>query len=154
MLGCFLKCNFNKWPVGSPERFIHGCWQLRMMRFHTFFHQCEKAIQDRYNRINHSIGAKAVYIDFLSLGADYRNQSQILNIIQNEEQLTWVWFINCQALLNTSLAGWLRSILTTNNIDHIRVVFILDDQEQYKSIFQRYSAPLYKATTELDTSTN
>ncbi|HAS8400903.1 TPA: hypothetical protein I7743_23605 [Vibrio vulnificus] len=52
-------------------------------------------------------------------------------------------------LYSTHTAGWLRSILTTCDVEHLRVAFLLDNKMQYRSIFQHYSAPLYKSTTYL-----
>ncbi|EOW9396763.1 MULTISPECIES: hypothetical protein [Vibrio] len=145
----FFLPNLDMWPVGSAERLIHGCWLLSIMRLHTFTNECGEKLQETYNEINHRIGVNTVYIDLLTLGMNYRNSSQILNIIRNNEQPTWVWFTNCDALLDTSLAGWLRSILTTCDVEHLRVAFLLDNKMQYRSIFQHYSAPLYKSTTYL-----
>lgn len=141
--------NLDMWPVGSAERLIHGCWLLSIMRLHTFTNECGETLLETYNEINHRIGVNTVYIDLLTLGENYRNTSQILNIIRNNEQPTWVWFTNCDALLDTSLAGWLRSILTTCDVEHLRVAFLLDNKMQYRRIFQHYSAPLYKSTTYL-----
>ncbi|EGR3353104.1 hypothetical protein [Vibrio parahaemolyticus] len=142
--------NLDEWPVGSHERLINGYWELGMMRFHTFTNKCGEDLQNTYNRINNGLGVQTIYIDLLSLaGEDYRNKSQIMDIIRSDKP-TWIWFINCEALLNGSLASWLRSILTTYNADHIRVTFVLDNQEQFSSIFQRYSAPLYQSTMALD----
>ncbi len=112
---------------------------------------CSKDFQDRYNRINHKLGADTAYIDLLKLDED-QYTTHLLNIIQNDKRPAWIWFINCGALLNTSIAGWLRSILTTGNVEHIRVTFLLDSQDQYNLIFQDYSAPLYKSTTKLMTN--
>ncbi len=154
-----MKCNvfsqlftpdFSHWPINSPERFIHGYWQLNMMRFHAFSHECGDELWETCRRINHELGAQTTFIDLLCLGDDYRKKSHIMNVIRDNEQPTWVWFINCEALLDTSLAGWLRSILTTYDTDHVRVTFLLDSQEQYRNIFQRYSAPLYKSTIAFD----
>ncbi len=142
--------NIDMWPIGSSERLIHGCWLLSIMRLHTFTNECGETLQETYNEINHKIGVNTVYIDLTSLGENYRNASQILNIIRSNEQLTWVWFTNCDALLDTSLAGWLRSILTTSDMEHVRVVFLLDNKNQYREIFQRYSLPLYRSTTILN----
>lgn len=142
--------NFDNCPLGSPERFIHWSWQLRVMRFHAFSDVCGDALRNRYNRINHEIGVQTVYIDLLSLSENKKNESQLTRIIRNHEQPTWIWFINCEALLDTSRAGWLRSLLTTFCVDHVRVTFLLDSQEHYNNIFLSYSAPLYKATTALE----
>lgn len=141
--------NFDSLPVGSSERFIHGCWQLRLMRFHAFAHECQEKLQDTYNHINQGIGVQTVYVDLLSLDQDYQNEHQLLNIIRNSNQAYWIWFTNCEALLDMSFAGWLRSILTTSDIEHIRIVFLLNSQDLYNNVFQRYSAPFYKATTAL-----
>ncbi|MFA0066231.1 hypothetical protein AB4344_00185 [Vibrio breoganii] len=120
-----------------------------MMRFHTFTNECREDLQVTYNRINNGLGVQTTYIDLLSLaGEDYRNKSQIMDIIRSDKP-TWIWFTNCEALLNGSLASWLRSTLTTYSADHIRVAFVLDNQEQFSSIFQRYSAPLYQSTMVL-----
>lgn len=143
--------NFENWPVGSTERLVHGYWQLGMMRLHTLSMNCSKDFQDRYNRINHKLGTDTAYIDLLKLDED-QYTTHLLNIIQNDKRPAWIWFINCGALLNTSIAGWLRSILTTGNVEHIRVTFLLDSQDQYNLIFQDYSAPLYKSTTKLMTN--
>ncbi len=150
MLSQSFTPDFNRWPLNSPERFIHGSWQLKMMRFHAFSHECGDEIWETYRRINHKLGVQTILIDLLCLGENYRKASHIMNIIRNNEQPTWVWFINCEALLDTSLAGWLRSILTTNDTAHVRVIFLIDTQEQYLNIFQRYSAPLYKSTIAID----
>lgn len=56
-----------------------------MMRFHTFAYECGKELQDTYNRINHKLGARAAYIDLASIGEDYRDKSQILDIIRGNE---------------------------------------------------------------------
>lgn len=142
--------NLDKWPVGSHERLINGYWELGMMRFHTFTNECGENLQNTYNRINNGLGVQTIYIDLLSLAdEDYRNKSPIMDIIRSDKP-TWIWFINCKALVNGSLASWLRAILTTYNADHIRVTFVLDNQEQFNSIFQRYSAPLYQSTMALD----
>ena len=142
--------NFDKFPVGTHERLINGYWELGMMRFHTYTNECGEDLQSTYNRINNGLGVQTIYIDLLSLvGEDYRNKSQIMDVIQSNKP-TWIWFINCEALLNDSLAGWLSSILTTYDTDHIRVTFVLDNQEQYSNIFQCYSAPLYQSTMALD----
>lgn len=146
--------NFSNWPINSPERFIHGCWQLNMMRFHAFSYECRNELWDTYRRINHELGAQTAQLDLLDLDKDDRKKSHIMNIIQNKEQPTWIWFINCEALLDTSLAGWLRSTLTTNDAAHIRVTFLLNSQEHYRGIFQRYSAPLYKSTIALNLQTS
>ncbi|KLI67627.1 hypothetical protein VVYB158_11940 [Vibrio vulnificus CladeA-yb158] len=142
--------NFNSFPIGSLERFIHWSWQLRMMRFHAFTDECGDAIRDRYNHINHEIGVQTVYIDLLSLSESEKNESQLSNIIRNHEQPTWIWFINSEALLDISRAGWLRSLLTTYCVDHVRVTFLLDSQEHYNNIFLSYSAPFYKTTSALE----
>ncbi len=140
---------FNSLPVGTPERLIHGYWQLGMMRFHAFASECRKEYQDSYNRINHELGASVAYIDLASMGEDYRYKSEILDIIRSDEQ-TWVWFTSCNALLDTSLAGWLRSVLTTTyNVNHIRATFVFDNPFQFNNICQSYSAPLYKSTIAL-----
>lgn len=142
-------CSFDSWPVGTPERLIYGYWQLGMMRFHAFGSECSKEFQDSYNRINHELGASVACIDLASMGEDYRYESEILDIIRSDGQ-TWVWFTNCNALLDTSLSGWLRSVLTTYNVNHIRVTFLLDNPEQFNNIFQSYSAPFYKSTIALE----
>lgn len=144
-----LTPSFDSLPIGSPERFIHGCWQLRLMRFHAFSHECREELRDTYNHINQGIGVQTVYVNLLSLGQNYQNEHQLLNIIRNSNQAYWIWFTNCEALLEMSFAGWLRSVLTTSDIEHIRVVFLLNSRDLYNNIFQRYSAPLYKATTAL-----
>ncbi len=123
---------FDSWPVGTPERLIHGYWELGVMRFHT---------------------ANVVYIDLTSMGDGYRYKSEILDVIRSDQQ-TWVWFVGCRALLESSLAGWLRSVLTTYNLDHVRVAFVLDSREQFNHIFQDYSAPFYQSTIALDLSKN
>lgn len=146
--------NFNNWPTNSLERFIHGCWQLGMMRFHAFSYECGNDIYDTYRCINHELGAQTAILDLLDLEKNDIKKSYLMNIIQNNEQPTWIWFINCNVLLDTSLAGWLRSTLTTNNIAHVRVTFLLDSQEHYRDIFQRYSAPFYKSTIALNLQTN
>ncbi len=146
----FFLPNLDMWPVGSAERLIHGCWLLSIMRLHTFTNECGETLQETYNEINHKIGVNTVYIDLISLGENHRNASQILNIIRSNEQPTWVWFTNCDVLLDTSLAGWLRSILTTSDMEHVRVVFLLDNKNQYREIFQKYSLPLYRSTTILN----
>lgn len=140
---------FDNWPVGTPERLIHGYWELGMMRFHTFDIECRKELQDTYNRVNHGRGANVVYIDLTSIGNNYQYQSEILDIVQSDQK-TWVWFVGCRALLDQSLAGWLRSILTRYNLAHIRVAFVLDSREQFNQIFQDYSAPFYQSTIALD----
>ncbi|MCX8793587.1 hypothetical protein NOK90_22735 [Vibrio parahaemolyticus] len=144
---------FDSWPVGTPERLIHGYWELGVMRFHTFDSECGKELQDTYNRINHGLGANVVYIDLTSMGDGYRYKSEILDVIRSDQQ-TWVWFVGCRALLESSLAGWLRSVLTTYNLDHVRVAFVLDSREQFNYIFQDYSAPFYQSTIALDLSKN
>ncbi len=145
--------NFDSFPMGSPERFIHWSWQLRMMRFHAFIDECGDDIRDRYNLINHEIGVQTIYIDLLALSENEKNELQLTKIICNHEQPTWIWFINCEALLDTSRAGWLRSLLTTFFVDHVRVTFLLDSHEHYNNIFLSYSAPLYKTTTALEIPT-
>lgn len=141
--------DINQWPIGSPERFIHGCWQLNMMWFHSFPQECGCDIRGMYDGINHGIGVQTTYFDLLCLEDDYRNKSQLMEIIRNNKQPTWVWVTNCEALLDTAIAGWLRSILTTYYTEHIRVTFLLDSQQQYREIFRRYSAPLYNSTMAL-----
>lgn len=153
---CMRKDNlytFDSWPVGTPERLIHGYWELGMMRFHTFANECGKELQDTYNRTNHGLGANVVYIDLKSMRDGYRYKSEILDIIRGHQQ-TWVWFVGCSALLEDSLAGWLRSVLTTYDLDHVRVAFVLDSREQFNHIFRDYSAPLYQSTIALDLSKN
>lgn len=153
---CMRKDNlytFDSWPVGTPERLIHGYWELGMMRFHTFASECGKELQDTYNRTNHGLGANVVYIDLKSMRDGYRYKSEILDIIRGHQQ-TWVWFVGCSALLEDSLAGWLRSVLTTYNLDHVRVAFVLDSREQFNHIFRDYSAPFYQSTIALDLSKN
>lgn len=140
---------FDRWPPGSPERFIHAYWQLDIMRLHAFTNECDENTREKYDAINHRAGVKTDYIDLLTLGNEYRAESRIMDIIQDYEQLVWVWFFNCEALFETSLASWLRSILTTHSVEHIRVVFLLDNQEQHRRIFQCYSTPLYQSTTAL-----
>ncbi|WP_407544650.1 hypothetical protein, partial [Vibrio parahaemolyticus] len=93
---------FDSWPVGTPERLIHGYWELGVMRFHTFDSECGKELQDTYNRINHGLGANVVYIDLTSMGDGYRYKSEILDGIRSDQQ-TWVWFVGCRALLESSL---------------------------------------------------
>ncbi|MFV8409322.1 hypothetical protein [Vibrio owensii] len=144
---------FDSWPVGTPERLIHGYWELGMMRFHTFASECGKELQDTYNRTNHGLGANVVYIDLKSMRDGYRYKSEILDIIRSHQQ-TWVWFVGCSALLEDSLAGWLRSVLTTYDLDHVRVAFVLDSREQFNHIFRDYSAPFYQSTIALDLSKN
>ncbi|MFS1465522.1 hypothetical protein BCU33_005575 [Vibrio lentus] len=141
-----LECNC--WPTGTLEHFIHSCWQLGMMRFHTFTNECGKELQDTYNLINYELGARVEYIDLALIDEDYRDKSQILDIIRSDEP-TWVWFINCNALLNSSLAGWLRSMLTTYNVVHIRATFVLDNRDQFQRVFQSYTTPLYQSTMAL-----
>ncbi|OUD51884.1 hypothetical protein BTA15_14470 [Vibrio parahaemolyticus] len=139
---------FDSWPVGTPERLIHGYWQLDMMRFHAFVSECSKEYQDSYNRINHKLGASVAYINLASVGEDYRYKSEVLDVIRSDKQ-TWIWFTSCSALLDTSLAGWLRSVLTTYNVNHIRATFVFDNPDQFNKICQNFSAPLYKSTIAL-----
>ncbi|MBE4054630.1 hypothetical protein [Vibrio rotiferianus] len=141
--------SFNKQPLGTPERLIHGYWQLGIKRFHILSDECSEELQHTYNLVNHKLGVDVISIDLGSLGNEYRNDSRILQIIRNEVP-TWIWFRNCHALLDTSLAGWLRSVLTTYNVDHVRVVFVLDSKDQFRSIFQKYSAPFYQSTMPLE----
>ncbi|EJG1189533.1 hypothetical protein WOB70_18430 [Vibrio parahaemolyticus] len=145
--------NFNSWPLGSLERFIHGCWQLRILRFHAFSDEFSDAVREKYNSINHTIGVQSVYIDLLSLTENNSSTSKLFKIIRNHGQPTWIWFTNSEALLDTSRAGWLRSILTTYCVDHVRVTFLLDSQNHYNDIFLNYSAPFYKSTTALELTT-
>ncbi|SON49020.1 hypothetical protein [Vibrio tapetis] len=142
--------DFVSKSIGTPERFIHGVWQLGMMRFHAFSDECDEEVREVYNHINHELGAKTIYVDLCLLGENYRDESQIIDIIRGN-QPTWVWFVNCQILLDNSLAGWLRSVLTTYNVDHVRATFVLDSQDQYNEIFLTYSAPFYKSTIALKT---
>lgn len=79
-----------------------------MKRFHIYSDVCSIKLKDTYNRINHELGVESIDIDLDSLGSKYRDESSVLNIIRGERP-TWVWFNNCNALLNTSLAGWLRN---------------------------------------------
>ncbi len=120
-----------------------------MKRFYTYSDVCSTKLKGTYNRINHELGAESIDIDLDSLDSEYRDESSVLGIIRGERP-TWIWFNNCNALLNTSLAGWLRSVLTTYYVDHVRVVFVLDSKEQYRSIFKNYSAPLYQSTIPLE----
>lgn len=154
-----MKCNLtsrpltpdlSQWPVGSPERFIHGCWQLNMKLFHTFLSECGSDIQDVYRRINFEVGAQTAYLDLHCLEEDYRNKSQIMEIVRDNEQPIWLWISSCDVLLDTSIAGWLRSVLTTYYTEHIRVVFLLDSQQQYRDIFRTCEAPLYDSTVVLE----
>ncbi|WP_210455652.1 hypothetical protein [Vibrio crassostreae] len=140
--------DFINLPLGTPERLIHAYWQLNMMRFHTFSDKFGKEQQDTYNQVNHELGVQTIYIDLGALDCDYKCESKILNVVRGGKP-TWVWFINCNALLNSSLAGWLRSILTTYNVNHIRTTFVLDNPQQFQRIFQTYSTPLYQSTMAL-----
>jgi len=142
--------DIDQWPIGSPERFIHGCWQLNMTWFHTFYHECGCDNREMYDCINHKMGVQTTYFDLLCLEVNYRNKSQLMEIIRNNKQPTWLWITNCDALLDTSIAGWLRSILSTYYTEHIRVTFLLDTQQQYRDIFRCYSAPLYNSTMALE----
>lgn len=142
--------DIEQWPVGSPERFIHGCWQLNMMWFHAFSHECGCDNREMYDCINHKMGIQTTHFDLLCLEADYRNKSQLMEIIRNNKQLTWLWITNCDILLNTSVARWLRTILSTYYTEHIRVTFLLDTQQQYQDIFRCYSAPFYNSTIALE----
>ncbi len=119
-----------------------------MKRFHIYSGVCSIKLKDTYNRINHELGVESIDIDLESLGSEYRDESSVLSIIRGERP-NWIWFNNCNALLNTSLTGWLRSLLTTYYVDHVSVVFVLDSKEQYRSIFQNYSAPFYQSTIPL-----
>ncbi len=141
--------NFNDLPLGSSERLILAYWQLGMKRFHTFSDKCSKELQDSYDHINHELGVQVLYIDLESLNPDDHHESQIMSIIRGERP-TWIWFINCNALINSSRAGWLRSVLTTYYVEHLRVTFLLESREQFRSIFQTYSAPFYQSTKTLD----
>ncbi|KII76740.1 hypothetical protein PL18_10190 [Vibrio renipiscarius] len=145
-----LSPDIDQWPTGSSERFIHSCWQLNMMRFHAFSHECGCDIREMYDNINHRMGIKTTYMDLLCLEDDYRNKSQLMEIVRNNKQPTWLWVTNCEVLLDTAIAGWLRSILTTYYTEHIRVTFLLDSQQQYREVFRRYSAPLYSSTMALE----
>ena len=140
--------NFNDLPLGSSERLILAYWQLGMKRFHTFSDKCSKELQDSYDHINHELGVQVIYIDLESLNSDFRHESQIMSIIRGERP-TWIWFINCNALFNSSLARWLRSVLTTYHVEHLRVTFLLESRDQFRSIFQTYSAAFYQSTTAL-----
>ncbi|EIZ1551422.1 hypothetical protein ABMY21_11840 [Vibrio vulnificus] len=135
--------------MNSLVRMIHGSWQLGILRFHVFESEFGCRLQNKCDGINHKLGIKTVSIDLLDLGDDYRKTSQIMDIIRDSEQPMWVWFVNCEALKNTSLAGWLRSVLSTYYVEHVRVAFILDNEELYKEIFQKYDTPLYEFTALL-----
>lgn len=139
----------DDFPINSLEHMIHGSWQLGVLRFHVFEPEFGCRLQDKCNSINHKLGVKTVSIDLLSLGDDYRKTSQIMDIIRDSEQPMWVWFVNCEALNKTSLAGWLRSVLSTYYVEHVRVAFVLDNEKLYKDIFQNYDTPLYEFTTSL-----
>lgn len=141
--------NFSRWPINSPERFIHGCWQLNMMCFHAFSYECRNELRETYDLINHELGVSTVYLDLLCLEEKYRSKSKILDIIRDTEQPTWVWFINCEVLFDSSVAGWLRSILTTSDTGHVRVTFLLDNSKQYRDIFQSHSEPMFQSTIAL-----
>lgn len=145
--------NFDSFPRGSPERFIHWSWQLRMMRFHTFIDECGDAIRDRYNLNNHENRCSNRLYRSSCIKWKWKNELQLTKIICNHAHPTWIWFINCEALLDTLRAGWLRSLLTTFCVDHVRVTFLLDSREHYNNIFLSYSAPLYKTTTALENPT-
>ncbi|ENH7395528.1 hypothetical protein ABWK90_003850 [Vibrio vulnificus] len=145
----FVFVGDDGFSINSLARLIHSSWQLGILRFHVFESEFGCQLQNKCNGINQKLGIKTVSIDLLGLGDDYRKTSQIMDIIRDSEQPMWVWFVNCEALKNTSLAGWLRSVLSTYNVEHIRVAFVLDNEELYKEIFQKYDTPLYEFTTLL-----
>ncbi len=138
--------DYEKYPVGSLERLIHGCWQLGIFRFHAFYQEWDNGLQVRCDSINHTLGVRTVRVDLLAFEGDYRRTSQVMDIIRSHDSSTWIWFVNCEALLDSSLAGWLRSLLTTYSVEHVRVAFLLDNRQQYRKIFQRASAPFYQST--------
>ncbi len=144
--GIYLNNNLTS---NSLVRTIHNSWQLGILRFHVIEPKYDCRFQHECNTINHNLGVKTVSIDLLSLGDDYRKKSLIMDIVRDSDQPMWVWFLNCEALNNTSLAGWLRSILSTYYVEHIRAVFVLDNEELCKNIFRNYSKPLYEFTTNL-----
>lgn len=140
----------NNYTTEKLECLIRGSWELSILRFHVLQQEFESQYKDRCNDINGRLGVNTIIIDLLELGDAYRKASLIMDIIRDSEQPIWIWFINCEALKNTSLAGWLRSVLTTYYVEHIRVAFVLDNKELYKDIFQNHSTPLYEFTTSLE----
>lgn len=156
--------NLDKWTVGSHERLINGYWELGMMRFHTFTNDCGEDLQNTYNRINNGLGVQTIYIDLLSLaGEDYRNKSQIMDIIRSDKP-TWIWFINCEALLNGSLAGYdqssphtmqiifellLCSIIKSSSAISSSVIPRHYINRLWLSIFRRTNSELYRDVLDL-----
>ena len=141
----YFDIDYSCFPIGSIERFVAASWQLRMMRFHAFIFDLDSIVIDLYDGFNQSIGVKVFKIDLLDASFNF----EFLESLLKQDIPSWIWFVNCHSLYDENYSGMLRSVLTTNECDNLRVVFILDSKEDFTQIFQNHSSPLYKSTTPL-----
>lgn len=141
----YLDIDYSCFPIGSIERFVAASWQLRMMRFHAFVSDFDSGVIELYDRFNKSIGVNVFRIDLLDSSFNF----EFLDSLLKQDTPSWVWFVNCHSLYDDNYSGTLRSVLTTNEFDNLRVVFILDSKEDFTQIFQNHCSPFYKSTTPL-----
>lgn len=141
----YLDIDYSCFPIGSVERFVAASWQLRMMRFHAFIFELDSIVIDLYDGFNQSIGVNVFKIDLSDTSFNF----EFLDYLLKQEIPSWVWFVNCHSLYDENYSGMLRSVLTTNECDNLRVVFILDSKEDFTQIFQNHLSPFYKSTTPL-----
>lgn len=139
---------FQNYPIGL-ERNIRGIWELGMMRFHCLNSVLHATTIRVIDNINIKLGITPIQINLAKLKKNYRTSVELSFALREENFAKWIWFTDVEALKDTNYAGWLRSLLTTRNIQNIRVVFIIKTKEDYFEIFQNSQKPLFKSTLEL-----
>ncbi|CDT32152.1 hypothetical protein [Vibrio coralliirubri] len=140
---------FQSYPLGL-ERNIRGAWELGMKRFHCLNSDLSLSATESIDEINAHIGVNAININLAEFKESYRTSIELSHALQEDNAARWVWFTGAEALKDSDYAGWLRSLLTTRDIENLRVVFILKTRSDYLEIFQNSQAPLYKSTLPLD----
>ncbi|MFA0440121.1 hypothetical protein AB4560_09370 [Vibrio sp. 10N.222.51.C12] len=140
---------FQTHPLGL-ERNIRGAWELGMKRFHCLNSELSLSATESVDEINTHIGVDTLNINLADFKESYRTSVELSLVLREDNAARWVWFTGADALKDSNYAGWLRSLLTTRDIENLRVVFILKTRSDYLAIFQNSQAPLYKSTLPLD----
>ncbi|MDO6542553.1 hypothetical protein [Photobacterium sanguinicancri] len=142
--------HFQIHPLGL-ERNVRGAWELGIKRFHGLSSELPPSAIDSIDKINAHIGVNPINIDLAEFKESYRTSVELSHVLQEDNAARWVWFSGVEALKDSNYAGWLRSLLTTRDIENLRVVFIIKTRADYLEIFQNSQAPLYKSTLPLQT---
>ncbi|CDU08790.1 hypothetical protein [Vibrio coralliirubri] len=146
-----IEFNFNDYEIGI-ERYVRGCWELQMLRFHVLENQLNSSIVNEINRINESLGITVISIDLNELTDLYAESEELKEAIKQSEHPKWLWLHGVDALRDTHFSGWLRSLLTVRTVENVRVVFVAHSHKDLHAVFHDITTPFFQSTIPLDLS--